>query len=156
MEKQEFLDHLLRGREQWEALLAQVGQQRMQAPDLPGGWSVKDVIGHVMWGEREMVGVMRQRALVGSELWNLTTDERNAIVVVENRSHSLEDILATEQQIFAEFLALSQQLTQQELNDASCFKEMPGDWLPWQVLAGNSFQHYQDHTPAIKAMLAGK
>ncbi len=83
MDKTTFIETLLAGRAEWEALLAEVGEARMLQPGVAGEWSVKDVIAHVMWGEREMVGVMQAHALVGSDLWDLPEDERNAIMVAE-------------------------------------------------------------------------
>ena len=46
------------------------------------------------WGMREGVGMMRAKRLVGSDLWKLDDDGRNAIVVEESRTRSLEEILA--------------------------------------------------------------
>ena len=85
MNKSEWLDTLQTERAQWEALLVQVGEARMTQPGAAGEWSVKDVIAHVTWFEREMVGVLRARALVGSDLWNLSRDERNAAIHEQNR-----------------------------------------------------------------------
>jgi len=35
----------------------EVGKPRMTELGLPGGWSVKDVIAHITWYERKMVGM---------------------------------------------------------------------------------------------------
>src|SRR5437660_2729156 len=91
MDKATFIETLHAERAEWEALLAEVGEARMLQPGVAGGWSVKDIIAHVMWGEREMVGVMQARALVGSKLWDLPEDERNAIMVAEQRDRPLHD-----------------------------------------------------------------
>jgi hypothetical protein len=31
---------------------------------------------------------------------------------------------------------------------------MPEDWEPWQVIAGNTYEHYQEHIPDIRDWLA--
>ena len=62
MDKTTFIETLLARRAAWEALFAEVGEARMLQPGVAGEWSVKDVIAHVMWSEREMVGVMQARA----------------------------------------------------------------------------------------------
>jgi len=59
MNKSEWLGTLQTERAQWDALVAEVGQARMTQPGAAGEWSVKDVIAHVTWFEREMVGVLR-------------------------------------------------------------------------------------------------
>jgi hypothetical protein len=38
-------------------------------PGLAGDWTAKDLIGHVLWYEREIFRVVRERAPVGSPLW---------------------------------------------------------------------------------------
>jgi hypothetical protein len=147
------MENLKTAREAWEALLSEVGEERMTLPGANGEWAVKDVIVHIMWGEREMVGVIQARALVGSELWELTDDERNPIIVAPYRDVPLKDVQAEEQQVYGQFLAVVEQLSDEDLNDASHFRLMPPTWLPWQVLAGDSFKHYYDHIEPISAWL---
>ena len=150
MNKSEWLDTLQTERAQWEALLAQVGEARMTQPGAAGEWSVKDVIAHVTWFEREMVGVLRARALVGSDLWNLSRDERNAAIYEQNRDRGLGDVLAESRAVFDQLLAGMQSLAEEDLHDPLRFAEMPADWAPWQVIAGNSYEHYRQHTPGIR------
>jgi len=86
----------------------------------------------------------------GSELWELSTDERNAIIFQQNRHRSLEEILTEEEQIYIDFSEAVQRLDDEDLNTPQRFKEMPEDWLPWQLFADNSFAHYQQHLPALR------
>ena len=118
-----------------------------------GEWSVKDVIAHITWHEREMVGVLRARALVGSDLWNLPLDQRNAAIFEQNRHRPLSDVLTEAQQIFPHLVELVQTLDDQDLIDPSRFAQMPADWQPWQVIASNSFEHYRAHIPDLRAWL---
>jgi hypothetical protein len=151
-----FLDELRTARGEWEATLAQVPAERMTEPGLAGGWSVKDLIAHVAWSEREMIGVIRERALVGSPLWNLSEDERNAIVYAENHERPLADVLAEERTIWDELLPGLESLTDGDLNDASRFRDLaetiPGV-PPWQIFAGSTFAHYDGHARDIRSWL---
>ncbi|MDE0217922.1 MAG: hypothetical protein OXJ90_01530 [Spirochaetaceae bacterium] len=52
----------------------------MLQPRAGGCWSGKDIVAHVIWYEREMVGVLKSRVLAGSDLWALPVDERNSAV----------------------------------------------------------------------------
>ena len=64
MDKATFLATLVDERAAWEALLAeliQLGDAALTQPLAPGEWSVKDIVAHVAWFEREMVGVLRAR-----------------------------------------------------------------------------------------------
>jgi uncharacterized protein (TIGR03083 family) len=155
MTKQQFMDLLSTGWNEWQALLASVPRRRMTAPGAAGEWSVKDVIAHVTWGEREMVGMLRQRALVGSPYWTLPQTDRNAAVYAENRDRPLDDALAESLEVHAQLVAELEKVTDGDLNDASRFAEMPAAWLPWRVIAGNCFEHYQEHTPGLRAWLQG-
>ncbi len=154
MDKITFINMLKQSRAEWEALLAQVDEEGMLQPGAAGKWSVKDVIAHVTWGEREMVPVMRTRVLAGSELWNLSDDERNEIVYQQNRDRPLQEIMSEERQAYADLLEAAQPLSDEDLNDARRFKQMPVEWVPWQIIAGCSFKHYQDHMPSIREWLA--
>jgi uncharacterized damage-inducible protein DinB len=154
MDKATFINTLEQSRAEWEALLAQVDEERMLQPGAARKWSVKDVIAHVTWGEREMVPIMRTHVLAGSELWNLSDDERNEVVYQQNRDRPLQEILQEEQQAYADLFEAAQALSDEDLNDPHRFKQMPEGWVPWQIIAGCSFKHYQDHIPSIREWLA--
>lgn len=151
MDKTTFMNTLQQTRAHWEELLAQVEEERMQRPGATGKWSVKDVIAHVMDGERELVSLLRTHVVAGSELWKLSDDERNEIVYQQNRERPLHEIMSEEQQAYADLLAAAQTLSDDDLNDPHHFQHMPQEWVPWRIFAGNSFQHYQDHMPALRA-----
>ena len=135
----------------WEALLREIPPAWLTEPGLPGGWSVKDVIAHITWGEREALGLMAARALVGSDLWRLTDDERNAIVFQQNRHRDLDDVLAESREIFTRYLEALEALSEEDLNDPRRFAGMPLDWRPWRVLYDP--HHYQHHAADIRAWL---
>jgi hypothetical protein len=156
MNKTEFLDALQTTRAEWEQLLSQIDRARMTRPGVAGEWSVKDVIAHNTWHEREMIGVLQARALVGSDWWNLPTDERNHLIFEQNRHRSLDDVLAEVQPVYARLLDLARGLSDEELNDPARFRDMPAEWVPWQILADNTFDHYRQHMPALRAWLAGE
>jgi hypothetical protein len=77
---QELINMVKRERANWESLVEQFAQEQMIQPGVAGEWTLKDVIAHLTWHEREMVGLIEAHALVGSELWNLPTDERNVAI----------------------------------------------------------------------------
>ncbi len=156
MNKTEFLDRQRQARAEWEALLAEVGPERMTRPGTAGYWSVKDVIAHVAWFEREMVGLIRERALEGSELWDLDQDARNAVVYEQNRDRPLDEVLAEAREVYAELLPMLEGMSDDEYENAARFQGMPPGWTPWRVIAGNTWEHYEAHMPAIRASLAAE
>lgn len=153
MTKADVIDKMQTGRAQWEALIAQVPRERMTEPGVMGAWSVKDIIAHVTWGEAEITEVFLRHALVGSDLWNLPQDERNAAMVAASRARSLADVLAEAERAYPRLLAAVQALDDADLNDAARYADMPPLWRPWQLVAGNTYDHYPDHIPAIRAWL---
>ncbi len=76
MSKTHLLGLIERDRAHWETLLGSIPEVWMTEPGVEGEWSIKDIIAHIAWGERENLGVVHARAVVGSELWQLSEDER--------------------------------------------------------------------------------
>jgi hypothetical protein len=141
-------------RREWEALLAEVPPDRMTEPGVEGTWSVKDIVAHVAWGEREIVPVFRDHVLAGSSLWELPLDARNAAMVAAARDQPLEAVLSEEHAAYAELLAILESLDDSDMTDAGRFRDMPADWQPWRLISGNTYDHYPDHIPTIRAWLA--
>ncbi len=154
MEKTVLLDTLRTEREQWESLLSQIGEERMLQPGVAGeAWSVKDILVHVMWYERETVGILQQRAFIGSPLWQVSLEERNVAMVAEKQKRSLQEVRAEAQQVFEQLLQAIQAFSDADLNDARSLRDIPPNWLPWQVIASNSYEHYHQHIPDLHAWI---
>jgi uncharacterized protein (TIGR03083 family) len=153
MDKLTLIDEIRKAREEWQSLIAEVGKSRMTEPGLPGGWSVKDVIAHITWYEREMIGMLKAKALEGSELWQLPQDERNVLIYEENRDRPLEEVLSEAEQIYNQLFEAIASLSEDDLSDPSHFRDMPSEWTPWDVIAGNTYEHYHQHIPDIREWL---
>jgi uncharacterized protein (TIGR03083 family) len=141
-------------RARFDAILARVPRERFAEACLAGGWSVKDVLAHIAWGDREAAGVAEAGALVGSELWELSEDERNATVVEGSRSRTLDDVLGEYRAAYDAYVSAIGRLSDEDLNDPECFPglvaRIPG-WRPWRVMYDPG--HYDDHGRAIEAAL---
>jgi hypothetical protein len=151
--KSSLLAEIRAARADWDGLVASIPRGRLTQPGLPGGWSVKDVLAHISWGKREGVGLIRARALVGSDLWRLNDDERNAVVYQENKDRPLDEVLAESKQVQDDFIAALASLTDEELNDPAHFKGMPPTWRPWRTVYDP--HHYAHHAADVRAWLAG-
>ena len=154
MDKATLLKTFTETRAAWEALLAQFDEEQMLKPGAAGTWSVKDVIAHVASGESGIVPVLRTHVLVDTDLWNLSDDERNEIEYQQKKDRPLHDIVNEERQAYTALLEVVQQLSDEDLNDPHYFKNMPEEWIPWQLIAGDSFKHYDDHMPSLRDWLA--
>ncbi len=150
----DLLDVLRRERAAWDALLAQVPPQRLTEPGVDGDWSVKDVVAHVAFFEWEMVRLLETCSLAGaSDLWGLPTDARNATIYEQVRDRPLDAVLADAQQAYARLLEAVGGLPDSALRDPAAFEEMPPDWVPLDIIAQNSTEHYAHHAQDIRAWL---
>src|SRR5512138_3325239 len=99
MDKASFSAEFNAGRSAWDALLGGLDAALAELPNAEAPLSIKDVIAHVTWYEREMVGLIEGRALAGSELWAKPTNERNALIYEQNRMRPAVEILAEAREV---------------------------------------------------------
>ncbi len=152
IDKATLLDRVRSERSRLDALLAGFTDEQLTQPGADGDWSLKDVMAHITWHEREMVNMLRERSIeegVSSDLWGLPLQERNTAIYEGNQHRSLEDVLAEYRQVYAELDQLLDGLSEEDLTDPSRYKDMPGDWEPWKIIASNTYEHYHDHAEDI-------
>ena len=104
MNKEEVISRVRTERSRCNDIMAQIDDDLMLKPGVEGDWSAKDILAHVMWYEREMVGMLSSHALVGSDLWALPLDERNAGVHEETKNMTLDEVRAESARVFPELL----------------------------------------------------
>jgi hypothetical protein len=154
--KAEVLDTLRAERSRWENLLVTVGDARM-TQQVPGGlWSPKDIMAHVAWYEQETAAVLP----AGNDpharrdwLWEIPEYQRNVILYREHCERPLGEVRATAQEAYAHLVAAVVALTEENGRDPQRFPHMPPGWTPWQFIAVHSYEHYREHTPALRAWL---
>ena len=154
MNRAAFLAELRAGRAEWDETLARIDEARMTEPGVEGAWSAKDVVAHVAWHEREMAAMLRERdANAGSDLWDLPLDERNTAIYAKYRDLPLDAVLAEGRAAYATLLPEVEGLADEDLNAPKRYRNMPADWIPWQVLAGNTYEHYREHAASLRKWL---
>src|SRR5678816_695939 len=113
------LERMRAGREEWDALIAQIPDSARTEPALSGGWSVKDLIAHVAafenWTaaqiraanegraptDRELYGV--EEVTIGPEGWDL--DRQNAAIYARYKETPLAEVMTLSSQAFADLVA---------------------------------------------------
>jgi epoxyqueuosine reductase QueG len=153
MSKQEFIRRVRESWESWERQVARCPRGRMEQPGFYGERSLRDIVMHLSWYEQQMVGILESRKFGGSPLWELPTEERNAIIYRKNRDRALDDVLDDATGVHARMMELLGDLTDDELNDPASFPGMPAEWVPWDVIASNTYEHYDGHAENMKAWL---
>ena len=153
MTRSQFLADVHQQYARWEALLAQAGRDRMEIPGAAGEMTVKDTIAHITWYEREMVEVLQAHALTGSDLWDLPLDQRNAAIFARYHDRALPEVLAEAQEVHQQLLAGLEALEELDLSDPARFPGMPSEWIPWEMMASNTSEHYREHSDSLLAWL---
>ena len=151
--KREFIRRVRASWEVWEGLVSRCPASCLELPGFYGEHSLRDIIMHIAWYEHQMVAVLESRKFEGSRLWELPTDERNAIVYEENERRALEDVLGDGTRVHARLMELLDGLTDADLNDPGAFPGMPAEWAPWDVLASNTYEHYDGHAENMEIWL---
>jgi hypothetical protein len=141
-------------RAQWNALLAQVGPERMEIPGAVGEWSVKQLVAHLTWYEESIVVGAQQVQSTGKftrrRPEGVSMDEVNAQIAAESQERPASDVLAEADSVFGQMLAMIQVVPTDMLNDPHLLG-LPDDVAPWMAVANNSYAHYREHEPALRA-----
>ena len=152
--KAEFVERVLRARNKWDTAVARIPPQEAVESGFCGHWSLKHVIAHITWYDREMVNMLERREFAGSDLWALPTDQRNAAIHEQVSGSTLAERLAEACSVFERLVELVASLTDKDLSDPASFPGMPTEWRPWEVLASNTYEHYEDHLAQAEAFLS--
>jgi hypothetical protein len=126
----------------------------MEIGGLPGGWSVKDVIGHLGdwlrlmldWIEKAEQGIEPER-LPGTYTDELV-DEVNAAMIEANKDRDLDDLLNDYRKLVSKALQLVLDLPEDKL-----MRVQPGGILnkPYGIyIQYNTGDHYHEHTIDIR------
>jgi hypothetical protein len=154
------LDVIDHERESWDALLAEVGEERMLVPGPMGEWSFKDLIAHLMgWRER---GLQRLEAAAQGQpepppAWPAhleSDDEINAWIHEANRDRPLADVVADSRRSYARLAEIVRSLPDEALTDPASFPWLEGQALGEAIVDGAWFGHlHEEHEPTIRQWL---
>ena len=157
MTKRELLAGLQEENQQWEALLTQIGESRMEQPGVAGHWTIKDIVAHLTGWRRRTVGrlVAQQRGdPEPAPPWPAhlqSDDEINGWIYEQNRTRPLQEVLADSRQTFQQLVAALDGFSEQQLADPNTFV-----WTEGQpVQAWMFFFHFHDeHEADMRSWLA--
>lgn len=161
--KSQMLDSIRSHSTRWEALLAEVGEERMQEPGVMGFWTVKDVAAHLTaWRERATIArleaAQRDEPLPPPP-WPLELDEDddadvqviNQWIYQHNRDRSLSEVLVDARESWRRMEVAVEGLSEQDLTDPDRFSWMNG-YAVGEVVPGSS-GHFEEHEEMIRAWL---
>src|SRR5262245_44531861 len=160
MTKAQLLAELRAARAEWDALMAEVGEERMTEPGAAGDWSVKDVIAHLTSFDRWFVHA--SEAHFRGELpppdggEGMSFEERNQFFYRQAQHRPLAEVLTESREMSRRLLEMMEAHSEEFLTQPQQFEGAPGPVLVWKLLEGDVYGHYRDHMRSIRAWLKQK
>ncbi len=156
----ELLQQIEEERAAWHALLAEVGEERMDEPGPMGDWTFKDLAAHVTFWQDRMLARMaagpdrKPPAPWPEELGDDDDEENwealNAWIREQHRDRPLSAVLADADSWYERFAELIATMPDEHLLTPGTYAEMGGKAL----IEADFFDHLHDeHEPSIRAWL---
>jgi hypothetical protein len=164
MNKSELLSGLREENQQWEALLNQIGEARMDLPGVAADWSIKDIVAHLTGWRRRTVARLQAAQRGEAEPaphWPAhfqTDDEVNAWIYAARHGSSVREILNESREVLQQLLAAVDGLPD-DARIETIQHEGRDYYFVWlgdqRVQPGEFFDHlHNDHEPDMQAWLA--
>jgi hypothetical protein len=161
--KAALLERVRRERADWERLLAEVGEARMEEPGPMGQWTFKDLQAHLTAWQRHELAPLEQtlRGERPAPPWpahldpHRDQDRINRFVYEATHDLPLTEVLRQARRAWDELDEGIAALPEEALTDPHHFPWMEGEALGPSVLH-HAFAHFpQDHEADARAWLAG-
>ncbi len=153
----QLLEVMRTARSKWEALLAEVGETRLTEPGVEGDWSLKDIIAHITyfetWAADNVIAIRRGEPRPQAEYQGLEMDEENARIYERLRAKPLAQVLQESQVSFQRSIEAVQGLRDEDLYDPKFTRAAGADWTVFDLIEGDTFEHYNDHSTSVRAWL---
>ena len=152
MNQAELLARIRSGRAQFESALAQFSDDQVLAPNLHGGWSLKDLIAHIgFWEQQAALTFSALLRGVEPPAESLTLDELNAQVCAQNRYTPLAEVRLEERAAYEQLLLLVENAVDDDLFNPQRFVWTTGKpFAEW--IENNTYGHYEEHQADFKAL----
>jgi hypothetical protein len=141
-----------------EEILAPLDKTQMTTKGVIDGWSIKDMLAHIAsWHHRLLTwldAAIRnvEPAISGPDSVE-EMDALNAQFYQENKSHPLDEVLTEFRTTHQQIMDIIQAMREEDLISPQRFAWTQGRPL-WQLVAGDSYEHYQEHRKQIEEWLA--
>jgi len=141
-----------------EEILAPLDMARMTIEGVIPDWSIKDLLAHIAsWHHRLLVwlyaAIRNEEPTISGPNSVEEMDALNAQFYQENKSQSLTEALTDLRTTHQQILDIIQEMPEEDLFNPVRFVWAEGEPL-WQVIAGDTYEHYQEHQKQIQKWLA--
>ena len=163
--KTELLERMWAGREEWDALIAQIPDSVRTEPALAGGWSVKDLIAHVAayenWTAAQIRAANEGRAPTNRELygteempddsegWDL--DRQNAMIYAQYKETPLAEVMMFSSHSFADLVAAVEAVADEDFARTGA-QAWTDDTTLLEVIPGQCYAHYEHHADELRSI----
>ena len=156
--KDELLDRIYEGYRRFQEVVGPLTEQQVIQAGVAGEWSVKDILIHLTnW---ELYAMMRiEIAVHGLPLelrWTEDEegyDRKNAQIYAANRDKPFRQAQREFNHTYQRMLDFVRELTEEDLFDASGQVAQRLGYPAWQLIAGNTDGHYEEHGETIRVWL---
>jgi len=154
--KSELIQAIHTARNEWDTLIAQIPHHRLSESVAPGQWAIKDIIAHVTEYDRWLALGLAMRLQKPLQIWleDLSLDEFNAVLHQQIAELSADNILLDSKRVFRDLINEVEAHSEAYLFGTHRVEGVPYDIIPFQILKSESYGHYYDHIPAIRAWLS--
>ncbi len=158
MDKTRILDEMRAKYGALEEILTPLDETLMTTAGVNGNWSIKDIMAHITsWHHRLLAWLHaasrnEEPAISGPDS-DEEMDRLNEQFYEENKSRSLDDVLADFHTSYLQILDMVQTLDNEDLTNPHRFAWTKGNPL-WYLVAGDTYEHYLEHSQPIKVWLA--
>lgn len=160
-ERDELLNEIEGGWGKLQAFIAALSDEQLSVPAAAAGWTVKDHLIHLAVWESSAAALLRRQPRweamgIGQEMWDTRdVDQVNAAIQRQHKDRSLADVLGTLRGGHEQLVAQLQALADEDLRRTYAYYQ-PGyegeaPIINW--VRGNTFEHYADHIPWMRAIV---
>jgi hypothetical protein len=148
--KAELIQAVHAARNEWDTLIA---HHLLSEPVTSGSWSIKDIIAHVTEYDRWLSLGLAMRLQKPPQIWlnDISLDEFNAVLHQQIADRNPDGILADSNRVFQDLSYEVEAHSEDYLFGTHHVEGVADDVIPFQILKSESYGHYYDHIPAIRA-----
>jgi len=159
MDKVTLLDRIQSSYAELEKVFAPLDEAQMTTRGPDEGWSIKDILAHIMAWHRRLLDRMgaigrNEEPLFGfAGVTDADIDRLNAQFYEENKARPLNEVLSNLRASYGQVVESVRAMTDEDLMEPQRFAWMGGDPF-WKLVAGDTYDHYQEHMESIKELVS--
>jgi hypothetical protein len=141
----------------FEEIMASLDKTQYFIEGVIPGWSIKDILAHIAsWHHRLLkwleAAVRNEEPAISGPDNVEEMDALNAQFYQENKSRSLDEVLTDFRTSYRHIFDIVQAMSEEDLINPHRFAWSKGEPL-WQAIAGDTYEHYREHTKQIQEWL---